>query len=154
MKLGIRLTISGLVLTSIIASASVVHMMWWPAANLNSRALAANINQQIVAAVQKELNSLAIEARSAHATIRTLFFQNVLETRVADKREFVFLAQLQSHPALSWIAFGWPDGSFFAAHKLGDKRLEMMEISPVDGLDNRRVDEYDVFRRGSQPICL
>ena len=88
-----------------------------------------------------------IEARSAHAAIRTLFFQNVLDTREADKREFVFLAQLQSHPALSWIAFGWPDGSFFAAHKLGDKRLEMMEISREDGLDKRRVDEYEVFHK-------
>ena len=145
MKIGIRLTISGLVLTSIVASASIVHALWWRVADNNSRALAASINQQIVAAVQKEIDTLAVEARSAHAAIRTLFFQNVLDTREADKREFVFLAQLQSHPALSWIAFGWPDGSFFAAHKLGDKRLEMMEISREDGLDKRRVDEYEVF---------
>jgi adenylate cyclase len=43
---------------------------------------------------------------------------------------------------LSWIAFGWPDGSFFAAHKLGDERLEMMEISMVDGALKRRIDRY------------
>jgi adenylate cyclase len=145
MKLGIRLTISGLVLASIVISATIVHTMWWRVADANSRALAANINQQIVAAVQKELASLVIEARAAHAAIRTLFFQNVLDTREADKREFVFLAQLQSHPALSWIAFGWPDGSFFAAHKLGDKHIEMMEIAIDDGADKRRVDRYQVF---------
>ena len=145
MKIGIRLTISSLVLASIVISASIVHTLWWRVADANSRALAATINQQIVAAVEKELNSLVVEARAAHAAIRTLFLQNVLETREADKREFVFLAQLQSHPALSWISFGWPDGSFFAAHKLGDKQLEMMEISPEDGADKRRVDRYQVF---------
>ncbi len=145
MKIGIRLTISSLVLASIVVSASIVHTLWWRVADANSRALAATINQQIVAAVEKELDSLVVEARAAHAAIRTLFLQNVLETREADKREFVFLAQLQAHPALSWISFGWPDGSFFAAHKLGDKQLEMMEISPEDGADKRRVDRYQVF---------
>ena len=118
MKIGIRLTISSLVLASIIISATTVHVLWWRVAEANSRALASVINEQIVAAVQGQLASLVVEARAAHAAIRTLFFQNVLDTREADKREFVFLAQLQAHPALSWIAFGWPDGSFFAAHKL------------------------------------
>jgi len=66
------------------------------------------------------LSSIATEARSAHTAIRTLFLQNVLETREADKREFVFLSQLQSQPTVSWVAFGWPEGAFFAAHKLGD----------------------------------
>ena len=73
-----------------------------------------------------------------------MFVQNVLETREADKREFVFLSQLQSQPSISWVAFGWPDGAFFAAHKLGDLGLEMMEIAPVDGVVKRRVDEYQV----------
>ena len=145
MKIGIRLTISSLVLASIIISATTVHVLWWRVAEANSRALASVINEQIVAAVQGQLASLVVEARAAHAAIRTLFFQNVLDTREADKREFVFLAQLQAHPALSWIAFGWPDGSFFAAHKLGDKQLEMMEIALEDGVDKRRVDHYEVF---------
>ncbi len=42
------------------------------------------------------------------------------------------------------MAFGWPDGAFVAAHKLGDRRLEMMEISLTDHRGERRVDEYDV----------
>src|SRR6516165_1419435 len=50
-----------------------------------------------------------------------------------------------SYPVEIRIAFGWPDGSFFAAHKLGDKQLEMMEISAADGLDKRRVDRYQVY---------
>ena len=34
--------------------------------------------------------------------------------------------------------------TFFAAHKLGDLGLEMMEIGKVDGVVKRRVDEYRV----------
>jgi adenylate cyclase len=144
MRIGIRLAISGLVLSSIVVSAVGVHVLWWRTAEANSHALADTINQQIVAAVEKELMSITTEAAAAHTAIRTLFVQNVLTTREADKREFVFLAQLQAQPGISWVAFGWPDGGFFAAHKLGDLGLEMMEIAPVDGVIKRRVDQYQV----------
>src|SRR5271156_4593770 len=144
MRIGIRLTISGLVLASIIVSAIGVHILWWRTAEANSHTLVDTINGQIVAAVEEQLTTITSEARAAHTAIRTLFVQHVLETREADKREFVFLSQLQSQPNISWVAFGWPDGAFFAAHKLGDLGLEMMEIAPVDGVIKRRVDQYSV----------
>lgn len=144
MRIGIRLTISGLVLASIMVSAVGVHLLWWRTAEANSHALADTINQQIVAAVEKEVATITSEARAAHTAIRTLFVQNVLETREADKREFVFLSQLQSQQNISWVAFGWPDGAFFAAHKLGDLGLEMMEINPAEDATKRRVDQYQV----------
>src|SRR5713226_3616300 len=142
MRIGVRLAISALVLASILVSVGAVHGLWWRTAEANSRELASTINQQIVAAVEKEIAALDTAARSAHSAIRTLFFQNVLEVREADKREFVFLSQLQSQPALSWVAFGLPDGTFSAAHKLGDEYLEMMEVSQVDGALTRRIDKY------------
>jgi adenylate cyclase len=144
MRIGIRLAISGLVLASIIVTAAGVHLLWWRTAEANSHALAATINEQIVSAVENELDTITTQARAAHTAIRTLFVQNVLETREADKREFVFLSQLQAQPSISWVAFGWPDGAFFAAHKLGDLGLEMMEIGKIDGVVKRRVDEYRV----------
>jgi adenylate cyclase len=144
LRIGIRLTISALVLASIIVSAIGVHLLWWQTAEANSHALADTINRQIVATVEKELATITSEARAAHTAIRTLFVQHVLETREADKREFVFLSQLQAQPDISWVAFGWPDASFFAAHKLGDLGLEMMEIAPVDGVIKRRIDQYSV----------
>ncbi len=144
MRIGIRLTISSLVLASIVVSAVGVHLLWWRTAEANSHALAATINEQIVAAVEKEVDAITTQARAAHTAIRTLFVQNVLGTREADKREFVFLSQLQAQPSISWVAFGWPDDAFFAAHKLGDLGLEMMEIAPVNGVVKRRVDKYQV----------
>lgn len=56
------------------------------------RQLASTINEQIVAAVRKEVSAIVVEARAAHTAMRTLFLQNVLDTREADKREFVFLS--------------------------------------------------------------
>jgi adenylate cyclase len=144
-RIGIRLAISGLVLASIVITAVGVHLLWWRTAEANSHTLAATINEQIVSAVEKELGSITKQARAAHTAISTLFVQHVLDTREADKREFVFLSQLQAQPSISWAAFGWPDGAFFAAHKLGDLGLEMMEIGKVDGVVKRRVDEYEVI---------
>jgi adenylate cyclase len=144
MRIGIRLAISSLVLASIIVSAIGVHLLWWRTAEANSRTLAATIDEQIVSAVRKELNTITTQATAAHTAIRTLFVQNVLGAREADKREFVFLSQLQSQPSISWVAFGFPNGDFFAAHKLGDLSLEMMEIARVDGVIKRRVDTYQV----------
>ncbi len=144
MRIGIRLAITSLVLASIIVSAIGVHLLWWRTAEGNSQALAATINEQIVSAVGKELETITTQARAAHTAIRTLFVQNVLETREADKREFVFLSQLQAQPGISWVAFGWPDGAFFSAHKLGDLGLEMMEIARTDGVLKRRIDQYQV----------
>ena len=144
MRIGVGLAISGLVLVSIMVSAIGVHVLWWRTAEANSHALAETINEQIVSEVEKELSAITTQARASYTAIRTLFIQNVLETREADKREFVFLSQLQSQQGISWVAFGWPDGTFFAAHKLGDLDLEMMEIAPVNGAVKRRIDQYQV----------
>lgn len=144
MRIGIRFAVSALVLTSIIASATSVHILWWRTAEQTSQTLARTINEQIVSAVSKELTSIATEAQSAHTAIRTLFLQNVLDTREADKREFVFLSQLQSQSTISWVAFGWPDGTFFAAHKLGRWRFGDDGDRPYRGKSQRRIDRYEM----------
>ncbi len=145
MRIGVRLALTAFVLVSIAVTAVIVHLLWWRTAQENTRELASTINAQIVEAVEDEIQDVATQGRSAYWAIRTLFQNNVLQTREADKREFVFLSQLQAQPSVSWIALGWPDGDFFAAHKLGDEKLEMMEIAVVDGKRTRRVDEYQVF---------
>jgi adenylate cyclase len=145
LTVSIHLAVSALVLTTILLTAAASSLLWWRTAEATSRQLASTINEQIVAAVRKEVSAIVGEARAAHTAIRTLFLQNVLDAREADKREFVFLSQLQSHATISWVAFGWPNGSFFAAHKLGDGHLEMMEISLTDHPGQRRIDEYAVI---------
>src|SRR5712675_868663 len=129
MRIGIRSAISALVLTSIVVSAVGVHLLWWRTAQQVSQTLADTINDQIVAAVGDELQSITTEARSSMMAVRTLLVEKVFEARDAGKREVVFLSQLRSQPTISWVAFGWPDGAFFAGHKLGDGVIEMLAIT-------------------------
>ena len=130
MRLGIRTAISALVLTSIVVSAVGVHLLWWRTADQISQTLASTINDQIVSAVGDELQSVTTEARSSMLAVRTLLAEKVFEPRDARKREVVFRSQLLSQPTISWVAFGWPDGSLFAGHKAGDGVIEMLEVSP------------------------
>ncbi len=144
MRIGIRLALSLFVLGSILVAAGAVHALWSRTAEANSRELVDTINTQIVSTVEKEIEQIAAQARAAHAAIRTLFYQNVLDTREADKREFVFLSELQSQSSLSRIVFGWPNGDFFSARKLGDDEIEMSEVADMEGTRQRRIDRYKV----------
>ena len=144
MHIGIRAAISGLVLTSIIVSAVGVHLLWWRTAEQTSQTLANTINEQIVSAVGDELQSITTEALSARTAVRTLFQQDVLDTDETDKRKFVFLSQLLAQPTVSSIAFGWPNGSFSAAHKLGDTAVELQEIT--DDHTKLQIDRYEFFK--------
>ena len=140
MRIGIRSDISALVLTSIVVSAVGVHLLWWRTAQQVSQTLADTINDQIVSAVGDELQSVTTEMRSSMMAVRTLLAEKVFEARDAGKREVVFLSQLRSQPTISWVAFGWPDGSFFAGHKLGNGVIEMLEI----GADRKiRINRYE-----------
>ena len=144
MRIGIRGAISGLVLTSIVVSAAGVHLLWWRAAERTSMMLADTINEQIVSAVGDELQSITTEALASRTAVRTLFQQGVLDTSEADKRKFVFLSQLLAQPTISSVAFGWPNGSYSAAHKLGDTAVELQEI---DGDHSKlQIDRYEFFK--------
>ncbi|WP_312015207.1 adenylate/guanylate cyclase domain-containing protein [Bradyrhizobium lablabi] len=141
MRIGIRSAISALVLTSIVVSAVGVHLLWWRTAQQVSRMLANTINDQIVSAVSDELQSITTEARSSMTAVRTLLTEKVLDADDVRKRESVFLSQLQSQPTISWVAFGRPDGSFFAGHKLGESGVEMLTMTMPDR--RLRIDQYD-----------
>jgi len=141
MRIGIRSAISGLVLASIAVSAVGVNLLWWRTARQISQTLADTINDQIVAAVGDELQSITTEATSALIAVRTLFIEKVLDTSETEKRKFVFLSQLQAQPTISWVAFGSPDRSFSAAHKLGDTAIEMLDIT--GGEPRLRIEQYE-----------
>jgi len=128
MRVSVGIVVSMLVALSIGVSTIIVHSLWWTTARENSRMLAAEINSQIANTVRIEVGLTLRSAEAAWAAVRTIFVQSVIETRQADKREFVFLSQLQAQPNISWITFGWPNGNFFASHRLGDSGLEMIEI--------------------------
>lgn len=145
MRISIRDVLIAFALVCIVPGVVVTHLLWKRTADVGNQRLLENVEQQISDAVKRELGALILNAESAYGAIRTIFLQNVIEPNEADKREFVFLSQLQAQPTLSWIAFGWPDGTFFASHKLGAGSIEMMEIELENHVSKRRVDTYRVI---------
>lgn len=145
--LGIGQILTLLIATTGLLIAAVVHFSWQRTADENIRDVASQLNRQIVGSIRQELAGALANAEAAREAVRSIFYQNVLDTTDEAKREFIFLALLQSQPALSWISLGWPNGDFFGAQKLGQDQIRMVEVrrDPETQVRQRRIDSYDVL---------
>ncbi|MBI2254707.1 MAG: hypothetical protein HYU58_08820 [Proteobacteria bacterium] len=124
-------------------AAGLVNYNWQRAADRNADELVAQINQRITASVARQIKNQLDSAESALAALRTVFFQDVIRIDNEAKREFVFLSSLQSSGDLSWVTFGWPDGSFFGARKDIDNNVHMIEVKKdARAEQNLRIDDY------------
>jgi adenylate cyclase len=154
-KLGLRAALTGLVLLSVIVTAILIHLTWFYNARRNVADVVGQLNRQIVGSVQHEVRGTLNDVWSVQEAVQSIFFQEAIKPTDEAKREFIFLALLRSHPTLSWIALGFPDGAFFGALKAGDDEIDMVEVKqdPERGIRQQRVDTYapepgDVMFRG------
>jgi adenylate cyclase len=156
-KLGLRTALTGLVLLTVAVTAILIHLTWFYAARRNVGDVVGQLNRQIVGSVQHEVRATLNDAWSVQEAVRSIFFQEAIKPTDEAKREFIFLALLRSHPTLSWIALGFPDGAFFGALKVADDEIDMIEVkqNPETGIRQQRVDTYtpqpgDVMFRGRE----
>lgn len=149
-RLGALPLVAALVLATVGVSASVVHVIWQGATMANSAVVAADLSAQIADTVRKELGQTVGAARSTWGAIRTVLAEKVIASREEDKREFLFLSQMQAQPLMSAITYAWADNSLFSARKLGDGAIEMTEVKPEAGGLVRRSDRYKVFPGGTE----
>src|SRR5215469_1917647 len=156
-KLGLRTALTGLVLLTVIVTAVLIHLTWFYASRENVADVVGQLNRQIVGSVQHEVRATLNDAWSVQEAVRSIFFQEAIKPTDEAKREFIFLALLRSHPTLSWIALGFPDGGFFGALKASDGEIDMVEVkrNPETGIRQQRVDTYtpqpgDVLFRGRE----
>jgi adenylate cyclase len=156
-KLGLRAALTGLVLLTVSATAILIHLTWFYAARRNVADVVGQLNRQIVGSVQHEVRATLNDAWSVQEAVRSIFFQEAIKPTDEAKREFIFLALLRSHPTISWIALGFPDGAFFGALKAADDEIDMVEVkrNPETGIWQQRVDTYtpqpgDVLFRGRE----
>src|SRR5215471_20699926 len=154
-KLGLRTALTGLVLLTVVATAILIHLTWFYASQRNVADVVGQLNRQIVGSVQHEVRATLNDAWSVQEAVRSIFFQEAIKPTDEAKREFIFLALLRSHPTLSWIAVGFPDGGFFGALRAADDEFDMVEVKrdPETGIRQQRVDTYtpepgDVLFRG------
>jgi adenylate cyclase len=156
-KLGLRTALAGLVLLTVAVTAILIHLTWFYAARRNVADVVGQLNRQIVGSVQHEVRATLNEAWSVQEAVQSIFFQEAIKPTDEAKREFIFLALLRSHPTVSWIALGFPDGAFFGALKAADDEIDMVEVkrNPETGIRQQRVDTYtpqpgDVLFRGRE----
>ena len=152
-----RTALTGLVLLTVIVTAILIHLTWFYAARRNVADVVGQLNRQIVGSVQHEVRGTLNDAWSVQEAVQSIFFQEAIKPTDEAKREFIFLALLRSHPTLSWIALGFPDGAYFGALKAGDDEIDMVEVkrNPETGIRQQRVDTYtpepgDVMFRGRE----
>src|SRR5713101_7853536 len=143
-KLGLRVALTGLVVVTVAITALLIHLTWSYTAQRNVRDVAGQLNAQIIEQVRHELRQALDNAWAVQEALRSIFFQQAIKPEDEAKREFVFLALLQSQPSLSWVSFGFPNGSFFGAQKASDTRINMVEVSwdAAHKAANLRVDHY------------
>jgi adenylate cyclase len=156
-KIGLRAVLTALVLMTVAITAVVIHLTWSYAARRNVAEVVGQLNRQIVGSVQHEIRATLNDAWSVQGAVRSIFFQEAIKPTDEAKREFIFLALLRSHPTLSWIAIGFPDGGFFGALRAADDEIDMVEVKrdPETGVRRQRVDTYapqsgDVLFRGRE----
>jgi adenylate cyclase len=149
--------LTGLVLVTVTLTAILIHLTWFYAARRNVADVVGQLNRQIVGSVQHEVRGTLNDAWSVQEAVRSIFFQEAIKPTDEAKREFIFLALLRSHPTLSWIALGFPDGAFFGALRAADDEIDMVEVkrNPETGIREQRVDTYtpepgDVMFRGRE----
>jgi adenylate cyclase len=156
-KLGLRTALIGLVLLTVAVTAILIHLTWFYASRRNVADVVGQLNRQIVDSVQHEVRGTLNDAWAVQEAVRSIFFQEAIKPTDEAKREFIFLALLRSHPTLSWIAIGFPDGGFFGALRAADEEIDMVEVkrNPNTGVQQQRVDTYtpqpgDVLFRGRE----
>jgi adenylate cyclase len=149
--------LTGLVLLTVAVTAILIHLTWFYNARRNVADVVGQLNRQIVGSVQHEVRGTLNDAWSVQEAVRSIFFQEAIKPTDEAKREFIFLALLRSHPTLSWIALGFPDGAFFGALRAADDEIDMVEVKrdPETGIRQQRVDTYtpdagDVIFRGRE----
>ena len=145
------------VLLTVGITALVIHLTWSYAARRNVAEVVGQLNLQIVGSVQHEIRATLNDAWSVQEAVRSIFFQEAIKPTDEAKREFIFLALLRSHPTLSWIAIGFPDGGFFGSLRAADDEIDMVEVKRdrETGVRQQRVDTYmpqsgDVLFRGRE----
>ncbi|MFO1107223.1 MAG: adenylate/guanylate cyclase domain-containing protein [Amaricoccus sp.] len=138
-----RTGLSAVVIGCVLVSGGGAQLAWQRVADQNARVLAGRLSRQVADAVVREVGGRIEEAEASYAALRTILAEGVVASDEADRREVLFLSQIHAQPAISWVAFARDDGGFFAAHRTGDARIEMIELHP--GGAPERQDTYRLF---------
>ena len=112
LQVGLRTLLGTVTLLTVLVTAALVYVPWYLTATRNIGDTVRALDRQISAQVASEIERLFSSAQGSVQALRTVLFQRVISSTDAAKREFLFLAHLESDPSLTWVSFGFPNGDF------------------------------------------
>lgn len=125
------------------ATAALVHIPWTLTSRENIGELRERLNGEVIAGIANRVEMLLAGAQGAQSVVLVNLDEGTVDIEDERNREFLFLSVLDANPAISSIAFGWPDDRAFIARRTLDGRIEMEELLPGDGDTLRqRIDHY------------
>ena len=125
------------------ATAALVHIPWTLTSRENIGELRERLNGEVIAGIANRVEMLLASALSAQSVVLVNLAEGTVDIEDERNREFLFLSVLDANPAISSIAFGWPDDRAFIARRTLDGRIEMEELLPGNGDTlQQRIDRY------------
>ena len=108
-----------LMLGTVLLTAAIIHFPWYFTSRENINNLVAQLNNEIVNSIKREVEIVFKSTTAVQQTLYSLLkpkkrlISALNKKRVSKNRELLYLSFLKSNPNITWIVFGWPDGSFF-----------------------------------------
>jgi len=146
-RFGLKVVVTGLVLTTVVLTALLVHFLWSISARENVADVARQLDRQIVASIQHELRGVLDQAVAVQQAVASIFSNGTIAPEDESRRDFIFLALLRPQPSLSWISLGTPDGAFFGAQKVKDDAYNLVSVQwdPANGTGRDRTFSFQAF---------
>jgi len=146
-RFGLKVVVTGLVLTTVVLTALLIHFLWAISARENVADVARQLDQQFVASIQHELHGVLDQAVAVQKAVASIFSNGTIAPEDESRRDFIFLALLRPQSSLSWISLGTPDGAFFGAQKVKDDAYNLVSVQwdPANGTARERTFSFQAF---------
>ena len=132
-----------LMLGTVLLTAAIIHFPWYFTSRENIANLVAQLNNEIVNSIKREVEVVFKSTTAVQQTLYSLLNQKALGIGSKQKeniknRELLYLSFLKSNPNITWIVFGWPNGSFFGVQRTNDS---LKSIERNWNLEQQRSDQ-------------
>lgn len=146
-RFGLKVAVSGVVLTTVVLTALLIHLVWSISARENVADVARQLDRQIVASIQHEMHGVLDQAVAVQKAVASIFSNGTIAPEDESRRDFIFLALLRPNSSLSWISLGTPDGAFFGAQKVKDDAYNLVSVKwdPTNGTAQERTFSFQAF---------
>ncbi len=94
-----------------------IHLPWYFFSKKNSLELVSQINNEISNEVSSYANTVFDGNADKLNSINELIANEVIDVNDKEETKEYFLSTLSTHPEVSWISYGWADGTFIGAQR-------------------------------------